>query len=253
MRRPRITVVITVYDRPEDVLRRVFDSLAPQPFDEAVIVLDRTPAKCAEYCRGYWRSDGRVRFVEIAGKPGWLCPARAWNVGFGQVDTELVYCLSSEVIQDRENIRRTVDLLADQPAVLFGKAECSCGPQGTEVNWGGTAPGNLLVDSAHPRHLGFIWACPTWILRATGGFDEGFGGGFWYDDDDFNYRIWQQGAPFVFDDTISGFHQHHERPELSQEGIARNLAYITKKHPNGYRVIPNSVDHPHKTRTWWSQ
>jgi hypothetical protein len=213
-------------------------------------VLDRSPRKVNDWVRDYLFKDDRAEIVEIAGDPGWRGPAVAWNTAFARVKSELVYCLSSEVIQKAGNVARAVELLADRPAIVFGKAECTCGPTGTEVNWNGSAPGNLLVDSEHPRPLGFVWAGPMWAVRATGGFDEGYMGGFWYDDDDFNYRLWRLDLPFIFTDTIYGSHQHHERVELSGQGIAINAAYHQRKYPTGSRIVPVRVETQPGQTTW---
>jgi hypothetical protein len=252
MNRPTISVCLTVYDREESVLRKVFDSLANQAHDQLVIVLDRSPRSVSEYVRNYWFTDDRVDILDIAGKPGWLCPAKAWNEGFARVRSELVYCLSSETIQAQGNVRYAVDLLQNRPAILFGKAECGPDCPG-EVAWGDGTPANLLCDSKHPRPLGFIWAGPMSAIRATGGFDEGFMRGHWYDDDDLFYRIWQLGLPFVFTDLISGVHQHHERKELGEEGIRRNLDYYIEKYGRlgATAINPARIDREPGTTTWY--
>jgi len=251
--KPTISVCLTIYDRTPEVLTKVFDSLDHQGHDELVVVLDRSPKKVNDWVRDYLHADSRATIVEIAGDPGWKGPAKAWNTGFARVTSELIYCLSSEVIQKLGNVGNAVGLLAERPAIVFGKAECTCGPTGTEVNWNGTAPGNLLVDSEHPRPLGFIWAGPMWAVRATTGFDEGYMGGFWYDDDDFTYRLWQLGIPFVFTDTIYGSHQHHERVELSRQGIAINAAYHQRKWGGTCRVTPVRQERRPGVTTWYSR
>ena len=114
------------------------------------------------------------------------------------------------------------------------RSDRSCGPAGQEVNWGGTAPGNLFCDAAHPRPLGFIWAGPMHQVRTVKGYDETFAEGFWYDDNDFFLRLWNSGLNFLFDDTISGTHLHHDRTTLNtpagQAGIQKNANYMIRKH-----------------------
>ena len=229
----KLTVCMTVNDRPIPVLAKVFTSLRDQPYDELVCVLDRSPDHVAHFVEELAACDSRVKIVSLPGEPGWLSPVTAWNAGFAAVTSQLLYMISSEVIQEPDNIRVAKELLADRRAVVYGKAECSCGPEGVEVNWGGTAPGNLLVDAAHPRPLGFIMALPTADMMAIGGFDPEFAGGYWYDDDDLTYRLWRAGLDFIFTDSISGTHQHHDRPVLDtpvgQAGIARNQALFLAK------------------------
>ena len=196
-----------------------------------VIVLDRTPAHLDEYVRRAWEKDTRTRFVVVEGEPGWRSPVKAWNAGFEALDGDALYCISSETVQASGNLRKARHLLTQEPRTLvFGKAECSCGPNGHEVDWSGTAPGNLLCDAAHPRPLGFIWFGPLAPVKSQGGFDTGFAEGFWYDEHDFFLRLWRQGLDFAYDDSVSGVHLHHERPDLTQEGIKRNAAYMAGKY-----------------------
>ena len=155
---------------------------------------------------------------------------KAWNRGLAAVTGDAVYCFSSETVQASGNVERARGMLQETPAVIFGKATCSCGPQGTEVNWGGNAPGNLLCDAAHPRPLGFIWAAPMDKVREAGPWDEAFDAGYWYDEGDYFFRLWRTGMPFVFTDDINGVHLHHERPDLTEAGIKVNTEYMLKKH-----------------------
>jgi hypothetical protein len=256
-----LSVVLTIHQRLVPVLEQVFESLRHQTHDELIIVLDRAPLEMFDYASKFWRGDSRVKFVTLGDGPdGWRSPVKAWNAGFAAVTGDVVYCLSSETVQAEGNIYRarmalgteerheqtrlvapgsfqmagTNYVLPVKPIVLHGRAECSCGPSGQEVNWNGTAPGNLLCDAAHPRPLGFIWAAPIAAVRQIGGYDEAFDAGFWYDDADFFLRLWRTGLDFVFDDSISGIHLHHERPVLDtpegQEGIRKNTEYMLWKH-----------------------
>lgn len=248
-----ISLILTVNNRAPEVSLRVAESLAlpGNAPDELIVVLDRpTPEAREGAIAAYTGLPFPVKFAPIDGEPGWLCPAKAWNVGFREAAGKLVYCISSETVQAEGNVARAVAILAERPAIVFGRAECSCGPSGTEVNWGGAAPGNLLVDAAHTRPLGFIWAGPVAAVRQIGGFDEGFMRGLWHDDDDFFFRLWRTGLPFIFDDSISGTHLHHERPDLDQKRIGINRAYMASKHgtltPWSSAAIPGRTvwEHP---------
>ena len=244
MNRPTISVCLTIYDRTPEVLTKVFDSLDHQAHDQLVVVLDRSPRKVNDWVRDYLFKDDRAEIVEIAGDPGWRGPAVAWNTAFARVKSELVYCLSSETIQAPCNVSKARDLLQGKPSILFGKAECGPVCPG-EVAWNDGTPGSLLCDSQHPRPLGFIWAGPMWAVRAMGGYDEGFMAGFWYDDNAFFYEAWKLGLPFLFTDDIYGLHQHHERAELNEDGIRRNLDYLCEKYGSlaATAINPSSVEH----------
>jgi len=230
-----LSACITVNDRSVETMTQVFDSMKCQAFDQFVIVLDSPKAELASFCRSFWEGDSRVEFVEILRASGWRSPVKAWNSGYARVTGKLLYCFSSETVQVEGNLLRARLLLADHPdTLIMGKAECSCGPVGQEVNWNGSAPGNLLSDAAHPRPMGFIWAAPMKNVREIGGWDEAFDGGFWHDESDFFLRLWRTGLDFLFTDSVHGVHQHHDRPVLAtpegQAGIRSNAALMMAKH-----------------------
>ena len=243
----KLSVLCTVNERPAPVLDAAFGSLREQPFDEMIIVLDRTPREVSDHCHRVWEDNQRVQFVELEGKPGWQSPVPAWNAAFKAMTGDALYAFSSEVVHAPQNIAVARRLLDEYPeSLIFGKAVCSCGPGGNEVNWGGAAPGNLLVDAAHPRPLGFIWAGPAAPVRQIGGMDPRFAYGLWFDDDDFFFRLWRLSLNFVFTDEISGVHLHHDRPVLAtargQKLIERNRAYMLQKYQT-LRPLDGALKH----------
>ena len=224
MKPPSITVLFTLNDRPIEAVRKVYESLEGQDFTELVIVFDATPAPLEEYTRGYWKADPRAVFVSIDRPKGWICPARAWNTGFARVTSEMVYCISSEVIQEPGNVAKAREILSGLPAVVYGR----CVDDGPAPVVTGPHP-HLLTGTEQLRPLGFIWAFPMWAVRAIGGYDEAFMDGICWEDDDIVWRLWLLGLPFIFTDEIDGVHQHHGRPQLSPEGVEKNRALIVRK------------------------
>ena len=255
----KISLILTIHNRTPEVSKRVADSFREpgnRP-DEVIVVLDRATEEVREGARAAWEGyETAVRFISIPGEPVWKSPVKAWNFGFAAATGDVFYCISSETLQAPWNVQNVRQLLAPMDVCIQGKAECSCGPQGREVNWGPGTPGNLLCDSRHPRPLGFIWAAPAEAVRRIGCYDEAFDGGLWYDDNDFFFRLWEAGLDFLFTDEVAGTHLHHPRPGLEcEEGtkaIQRNFAYIVGKHG----VVPN-VGSPRleeftQTSTRWS-
>lgn len=233
-----VSIVLTVNNRPEEVTKQVAKSLwLPgnlQEDDELIVVLDRpTPeagkAAISWYSRAAGRTQNLPRFIPIEGDPGWKCPAKAWNAGFKAATSDLLYCISSEVVQEAGNVKKAVELAKDQNTAVFGACHNST-PTKLVV---GAEPG-LLASSKMPRPLGFIVCIPRKQVIDIGGFDEEFMNGFWYDDDDLFIRLWHAGLSFLFDDSIHGTHLDHGRPGLEtkegQAGIERNAALMLKKH-----------------------
>jgi hypothetical protein len=276
----KLSACLTIANRSPEVCQQVADSLMlpGNTPDELVIVLDRCTPEVKDGARAaYDRLSCPVRWIAIPGEPGWRSPVKAWNLAFLAATGDVLYCFSSETVQAEGNLDRAKRLISprferlgitedgipefqaiDGPdsLVLHGSVSCSCGPAGQEVNWNGQAPGNLFCDAAHPRPLGFIWAAPRTAVNAIAGYDEEFSKGFWYDDNDFFYRLWRLGLDFAFDDNVRGTHLHHDRPTLEtmpgQHGIARNQEYMFKKHgtldPMGREQVLQTIT-PGRT-TW---
>lgn len=251
----KLTACLTIANRTPEVCQQVADSLMlpGNTPDELVVVLDRPTPEVRDGARAaYDRLDCPVRWITVPGEPGWRSPVKAWNLAFLAATGDVLYCFSSETVQAKGNLQRArIEMIPAivppevMPLCLHGSVSCSCGPEGTEVNWNGSAPGNLFCDAAHPRPLGFIWAAPRAAVSAIGGYDEAFADGYWYDDNSFFFELWKQGLDFVFDDSISGTHLHHERQTLETEegryGIARNQKYMLEKY--------GTVD-PMRVRAW---
>lgn len=218
------TILLTVNDRPVQMLRNTADALNGTAVH---VVYDGTPPPLKAILMSKAFRGAGVSVVKR--EPGWICPARAWNTGFSDITSEYVICISSDVILKQGSVDRIFKLISGPPVVVFGK----CVDDGPEPLINGPNP-NLLCSAEQQRPLGFIVAMPMWAVRTVGGYDEAFMDGLWYEDDDFMTRLFATGVPFVFDDAVSGVHQHHQRPVLdTQEGLAkvkRNRALIISKH-----------------------
>jgi hypothetical protein len=228
---PTFSLVMTINDRTAPVLAKVFESIPEGAVDQIVVVFDRTPPALRAWVSDQMTMRGDAWTpVGIEGPPGWLCPVNAWNAGFRAVESEYAICFSSEVIWGPGAIEALKRRLTGQPCVVYGKCRDS-GELGPVTN---NPKDTLLLCSADaPRPLGFIYGLPTWALRATGGMDPAFMGGYWYDDDDWCMRLWALGLPFVFTDDVEGTHQAHARSTLETpeglKGIERNHAVMIEK------------------------
>lgn len=263
-----VSIILTVNNRPPEVSRAVAASLA-LPGNEAneyIIVLDRATPEAKEGAYDAYNTHlpiAPITFVGLYGESGWKCPAAAWNAGFQAATSDLLYCISSEVVQEEGNVQKAVNLIMGNQKSLseeaiyipktavFGACHNSK-PTNLVV---GAEPG-LLASSKMPRPLGFIVCMPRLAVEKIGGFDEEFMKGFWYDDDDFFLRLWQSGVNFLFDDSIHGIHLNHDRPGLEtaegQAGIARNRATMLKKHGNvhPWPTLPKIVSQREGLTRW---
>src|SRR3990167_5555796 len=159
----KLSACLTIHNRTPEVCKLVAESLrlpGNQP-DELLIVLDRPTDEARQGIEEFYRPlPFPVRTVEIKGEPGWGSPVPAWNKAFGSVSGDHLYAFSSETVQAAGNLDKARTMVAEGQVVVFGKAECSCGPMGQEVNWGGQAPRHPLVGGAPPPPPGLISAPP---------------------------------------------------------------------------------------------
>jgi hypothetical protein len=231
-----MTGVFTINERPKEVLEKVFESLPVSDCEEWVICFDRTPEELRKWVMERWKAmfpieaETRTKWVVREGAPGWKTGVAGWNAAWEACTQETVYCFSSEVIHQPDNVKICKELLSGPPVAVFGMCRDS-GELGPQTKFP-TDP-LLLCSSEWPRPLGFIMAFPTWLLRVTGGYLPEYEEGYWFADDDFAMTIFRMGVPFVFDDRISGVHQAHARATLDtpegQDGIEKNKAlYLSR-------------------------
>ena len=118
-----VSIVLTVNNRPPEVSQKVAESLAlpGNEADELIVVLDRPDDEARSGAVLAYNDCGHhVRFLKIYGEPGWKCPAKAWNEGFKAATSDLLYCISSEVVQEEGNVQKAVQLAKDGNTAVFG-------------------------------------------------------------------------------------------------------------------------------------
>lgn len=229
---PTISLALTLHDRPESTIKRVGMALAENRVDQLILVLDRPTQEVRDSYHWFIDHTGYdfVK-VELPGEGGWRCSAAAWNAAFSEVASELLVCISSDVVMEPGCTTRLAAHLAAYPAVIYGKVLDENPEVGDQLAKGLTR--KVLCSSREPRPLGFIMGLPMWAVRATGGYDEGLMEGIWYEDGDWTQRLWAEGLPFVFDDAVRGVHISHPRPFLDeQDGVRKqhiNMHYMIRK------------------------
>ncbi len=250
----KTSVILTINNRTPEVSQQVADSFrleGNQP-DEIIVVLDRPTQGAQKGAQIHYPPD--TNFVHISGEPGWLGPAKAWNAGFKAATGDLLYCISSEVVQEAFNLQKARELAESHPnTAIFGACHNS---KPSNLVVGAESDPGVLVSTRMVRPLGFIVAMPAAKVREINGFDETFMDGFWFDDDDFFYRLWTAGMDFLFTDDIHGTHLDHARPDLeTPEGhrkIAINRERMIKKHGRAHvwNDVPHITGYGHNQVSW---
>lgn len=237
-------VVMTIYDRPEEVLRAVFAglSLPGNTPDALVVCYDRASGAARRIveaqCSRLGIRDLRQERLDGHFSDGPRCPSLAWNTALALVKEDHAFCISSEMVLAPHSVGMAFHLAATVPDVLIvGRAE-HCGqsyfwtPLGEAredlFTW------RIMTWHQTPKPLGFNWLLPMKAVRAIHGYDEAFMHGFCYEDSDFVVRLWRHGTDFVFCDDIVGFHLEHRRDHLlDKDGkVLLNEKLFTSRYGN---------------------
>ncbi len=220
----KVSVVTTVYDRPEH-FRMFLRALALQsrPPDEVVVADDGSPAAAAERVRELFAGSGFAGKVVRQEKDGYRLAA-ARNLALREITGDYVVFLDCDIVLLPDGLATHLALsgadrvLAGNRALL-GEAESKRlfgmggeGPSGAdfEAAWAAADKGEAeaaerlfekharlrrwhLARPHKPKIIGCHFSAPAEAVRRVNGFDENFVG-WGYEDDDFARRLYWAGV-----------------------------------------------------------
>ncbi|MCI7575556.1 MAG: glycosyltransferase [Bacteroidales bacterium] len=238
---PRFSVVIPVYNRPQE-LDELLDSLCRQHYTqfEVIVVDDGSATPCEEVCTHYvGQLDIHYFYKQNAG-PG---PAR--NYGAQRAKGEYLIILDSDVILPEHYFDEIVRELDTAPADAFGgpdRAHDNFTPVQKAINYamtsffttGGIRGGKKKMDKFYPRS--FNLGIRTDVFCALNGFAAmRFG-----EDIDLSIRIFSAGCQcrlfpeaWVWHKRRATFRQFFK--QVHNSGIARINLY--KKYPSSLKLV----------------
>lgn len=217
-----LSVLVAMSQKPVEVFDRSMSALEVQPYDQAVIVLDRCQTEIVERAKAVPRAE----VVELTGPAGWRSPCLTWNAGLERVTGDTLLMHHGDVILAGDVVETVASLLAKEPAIYFGRVVES----DPSVLVGPGHAGPVLNHSRAPRPVLYCFAAKTSALKDIGGWDRDYMGGACYEDDDLCVRLWKAGHDFIFHDGISAVHQSHPRSYYLDESVAFNLGVFLGKH-----------------------
>ena len=191
----RFSIIIPVYDRPDEV-EELLTSLETQTISdfEVIVVEDGSTRPCEDVCRRHSAQLDLHYYVKPNGGPG---PAR--NFGAERANGEYFIVLDSDVILPPTYLAAIEAELQQRPSDAFGgpdRAHPSFTAQQKAINYamtsffttGGIRGGKQKLDRFFPRSFNMGVAAALW--RKLGGFRPmRFG-----EDIDFSYRIVESDA-----------------------------------------------------------
>lgn len=241
MSHPRYSVIIPVYNRPDEV-DELLESLSHQTLKdfEVLVVEDGSSVPCKEVADKY-RLSMEIRYYA---KPN-SGPGQTRNYGAERSRGEYLLVLDSDCILPEGYLRAVEAELEREPADAFGgpdRAHASFTPVQKAINYamtsffttGGIRGGKKKMDKFYPRS--FNMGVRADVYKALGGFSNmRFG-----EDIDFSIRIFKNGyrcrlfpGAWVWHKRRTDFRKFFK--QVHNSGIARINLY--KKYPESLKLV----------------
>lgn len=241
MSHPRYSVIIPVYNRPDEV-DELLESLSHQTLKdfEVLVVEDGSSVPCKEVADKY-RLSMEVRYYA---KPN-SGPGQTRNYGAERSRGEYLLILDSDCILPEGYLQAVEAELEREPADAFGgpdRAHASFTPVQKAINYamtsffttGGIRGGKKKMDNFYPRS--FNMGVRADVYKALGGFSNmRFG-----EDIDFSIRIFKNGyrcrlfpGAWVWHKRRTDFRKFFK--QVHNSGIARINLY--KKYPESLKLV----------------
>lgn len=241
MSHPRYSVIIPVYNRPDEV-DELLESLSHQTLKdfEVVVVEDGSSVPCKEVADKY-RLSMEVRYYAKSNSG----PGQTRNYGAERSRGEYLLILDSDCILPEGYLRAVEAELEREPADAFGgpdRAHASFTPVQKAINYamtsffttGGIRGGKKKMDKFYPRS--FNMGVRADVYKALGGFSNmRFG-----EDIDFSIRIFKNGyrcrlfpGAWVWHKRRTDFRKFFK--QVHNSGIARINLY--KRYPESLKLV----------------
>lgn len=242
-----LSIVVPVYNRPDEIEELLASLVGQKPFCyEVIIVEDGSAIPCKEVVERY---EGAFPVQYIAIPNGG--PSNARNVGSSQAQGRYLVILDSDVVLPPDYIKNVVAAInyyddIGKPLDAFG------GPDAAHehfsnvqkaINYsmtsflttGGIRGGKRRVSHYFPRS--FNLGCRRALYQEVHGFDTGMRFG---EDLDFSMRLHECGAHVRLLEDAKVYHKRRVDfrkffRQVFNSGIAR--IHLSKRHPNSLRLI----------------
>ncbi len=239
---PRLSLVIPVYNRPQEIsdLLRSLTNQTNSDF-EVIIVEDGSTVPCKLEVEHY-RDLLSIRYLLTANGG----PSKARNVGVRAAAGAYVVILDSDVILPPMYISSVRSAIVQTQADAFGGPDAAADDFSNiqkAINYsmtsffttGGIRGGKRKLDKFYPRS--FNMGCRRQVFASLGGFSEDMRFG---EDIDFSLRLFKAGYKVcLFNDA----YVYHKRrvdfrkffKQVFNSGMAR--VHIESRHPNSTRLV----------------
>ena len=220
-------VVMTVFNRPEEMLRRTFKGLKDNGLSETrVIVVDDAStygyhALKREFPLFEWHSvDTKAARPETYQVDGWNLEVYAMNYGIEVAfsrKAKNIFIMSSDVVVPPDAIREGLKQIEKGRVFVSSIVDEKTGEE------------YCGRERIYPMH--WFMGIEAGLLRHIDGFDEEFLRGNAWADNDFAGRLFLEAGEFFISTKIKSVHQSHPNSGYADDGKGwdRNHKYIRKK------------------------
>lgn len=238
---PKFSVIIPVYNRPQEVEELLESLLAQHTKDfETIIVEDGSSVKCDDVCRKF---DGILPYRYFYKENGG--PALARNYGAEKANGEWLLFFDSDCIIPPHYMEAASGELENRECQLFGgadKSHPSFTPLQKAIDYsmtsfittGGIRGNKRSADKFYPRT--FNMGIRKDVFMEIGGFsDMRFG-----EDVDFSYKVKEGGYSSRLFEQSWVYHKRRNTlrsffKQVFNSGIAR--IHLTKRHPGSLKPV----------------
>lgn len=211
-----ITVVMTYWNRKKQLLK----TLESIKHNVKIIIVDDCSTDGEDIT--YLNSEN-IKIITLKDKT-WINPCIPFNIGFKEVQTDIVILQNAECLHIGDIIQHTLDNIKD--GIYLNYSALSIDENLTKrINDGENVQDVIkpILNNRIMEHGGNGWynhsiyrsealnfcsSIKTKNLYELGGFDERFGDGFGYDDFDFINRVRKKLKVQIIDNPFV-IHQHH--------------------------------------------
>ena len=274
----RVSIVITAFNQHYEFINSMAGiavQIEQNPsITLEVVIVDNGSTPALETVLDANQVNAPIRFIRRTPVMRNFRPGSARNIGIGSADGEFILFLDGDCIPGPFYLRDHWERLrtSTKPVVTLGHRifidgknvtptvirECRGGlyhiPEVASASNYGLQQDRRLDEfecfDQHPMPFHCCHGCNLGIRRVdldnVDGFDEHFDGYWGYEDVEFGYRMWVQGAKFVYLRTAYVYHQEAARPPAARRALEarRNYALACEKIP-GFRAFRDRLNRPY--------
>lgn len=242
-----LSIVVPVYNRPDEIEELLASLVGQQPFCFEVIIVEDGSTRSSRRVVAAYEGAFPLHYIETLNGG----PSRARNIGATKASGKYLVVLDSDVVLPPHYIATLYRYIVDaensgKPIDAFGgpdAAHSNFSPIQKAINYsmtsflttGGIRGGKRRICHYYPRS--FNLGCRRLLYQSLGGFDEGMRFG---EDVDFSMRLHGQGAHVIFLEEAYVYHKRRVDfrkffRQVFNSGIAR--VHLSARHSGSLRLI----------------